>query len=80
MDVERTIEQWSIGGTRLSWSAVFAGWAVGMAAQLTLTLLGLAVGAWSIDLKDAEPVGGSRSVPGCGPPSPCSYPPSPADI
>lgn len=58
MDVERTIEQWSIGGTRLSWSAVFAGWAVGMATQLTLTLLGLAVGAWSIDLKDAEPVGG----------------------
>lgn len=58
MDVERTIEQWSIGGTRLSWSAVFAGWAVGMATQLTLTLLGLAIGAWSIDLKAAEPVGG----------------------
>lgn len=58
MEMERTIQQWSIGGTRLSWSAVLAGWAVGMATQLTLTLLGLAIGAWSIDLKAAEPVGG----------------------
>ena len=58
METERTMEYWSIGDTRLSWSAVFAGWAVAMAAQLTLTLLGLAIGAWSIDLEDVEPVGG----------------------
>ncbi len=31
---------------------------MGMATQLTLTLLGLAIGVWSINLKAAEPVGG----------------------
>lgn len=51
-------EQWSIGGVRVRWSAVLAGWAVGLATQLVLTLLGLAIGAWSIDLHDAEPAGG----------------------
>lgn len=58
MEVERTIEQWSIGGVRVRWSAVIAGWAVGLATQLVLTLLGLGIGAWSVDLKEAEPVGG----------------------
>lgn len=58
--MEHTIEreQWSIGGVRVRWSAVIAGWAVGLATQLVLTLLGLAIGAWSIDLHDAEPTGG----------------------
>jgi hypothetical protein len=58
--MEHTIEhqQWSIGGVRVRWSAVIAGWAVGLATQLMLTLLGLAIGAWSIDLQDAEPAGG----------------------
>ena len=51
-------EQWSIGGVRVRWGAVLAGWAVGLATQLLLTLLGLAIGAWSVDLKDAEPAGG----------------------
>ena len=55
MDVERTFGQWSIGGTRISWNAVFAGLVVGMAIQLTLSLLGLAFGAWSVDLEDVEP-------------------------
>lgn len=58
MEMERTIEQWSIGGVRVRWSAVIAGWAVGLATQLVLTLLGLAIGAWSIDLKAEEPTGG----------------------
>lgn len=58
MQMERTIEQWSFGGVRVRWSAVMAGWAVGLATQLVLTLLGLAIGAWSIDLQDAEPAGG----------------------
>jgi hypothetical protein len=40
------------------WSAVLAGWVVGLATQLVLTLLGLAIGAWSVDFKDAEPAGG----------------------
>lgn len=58
--MEHTIEhqQWSIGGVRVRWSAVIAGWAVALATQLVLTLLGLAIGAWSIDLQDAEPAGG----------------------
>ena len=58
MEMERTMEQWSFGGVRVRWSAVIAGWAVGLATQLVLTLLGLAIGAWSIDLKEAEPVSG----------------------
>ena len=58
--MEHAIEhqQWSIGGVRVRWSAVIAGWAVGLATQLVFTLLGLAIGAWSIDLQDAEPAGG----------------------
>ncbi len=56
--MERTIEQWSFGGVRVRWGAVLAGWAVGLATQLVLTLLGLAIGAWSIDLQEAEPAGG----------------------
>lgn len=58
MEIERTLTQWSIGGPRIRWSAIFAGWAVGLASQMVLTLLGLAVGAWTIDLGNAEPVGG----------------------
>lgn len=54
MQVERTIEQWAFGGVRVRWGAVMAGWVVGLATQLVLTLLGLAIGAWSIDLQDAE--------------------------
>lgn len=56
--MERTVEQWSIGRVRVRWSAIFAGWAVGLAVQLVLTLLGLALGAWSIDLKEADPEAG----------------------
>lgn len=35
-----------------------AGLVVGIALQMVLTLLGLAIGAWSIDLKEAQPAGG----------------------
>lgn len=58
MEMARTIEQWSFGGVRVRWGAVIAGWAVGLATQLVLTLLGLAIGAWSIDLQEAEPASG----------------------
>ncbi|ALA58983.1 hypothetical protein [Nitrospira moscoviensis] len=60
MEVERTFEQWSLGSPRIKWSAVFAGWAVGLAVQMLLTLLGLGFGAWAIDLQDTNqgvPVG-----------------------
>jgi hypothetical protein len=58
MEMARTIEQWSFGGVRVRWGAVIAGWAVGLVTQLVLTLLGLAIGAWSIDLQEAEPASG----------------------
>lgn len=58
MEVERTMQQWSIGTTRVKWSAISAGWAVGLATQMMLTLLGLAIGAWSVDLREAQPAEG----------------------
>ncbi|HEU4685334.1 MAG TPA: hypothetical protein VFS39_12595 [Nitrospira sp.] len=58
MEVDRTFSQWSIGSPRIKWSAVFAGWAVGLAVHMLLTLLGLGVGAWAIDLRDANPAEG----------------------
>jgi hypothetical protein len=50
--------QESISSPRIKWTAVWAGLVVGLTSQLVLTLLGLAIGAWSIDLKDAQPAGG----------------------
>jgi len=58
MEMERTFEQWSMGATRVKWSAIFAGWAVGLATQMVLTLLGLGIGAWAIDPRDANPTEG----------------------
>jgi hypothetical protein len=50
--------QESIVHPRIKWTAIWAGLVVGMSSQLVLTLLGLAIGAWSIDLKEAQPAGG----------------------
>jgi hypothetical protein len=44
--------------TRIRWGAVFSGFVVGMTVQLVLTLLGFAIGAWSIDLREGEPAQG----------------------
>jgi hypothetical protein len=44
-----------IGGERVRWRGIVGGLAVGLAVQMALTLLGLAVGALSLDLRDAEP-------------------------
>ncbi len=60
MEVERTFEQWSLGSPRIKWSAVFAGWAVGLAIQMVLTLMGLGFGAWAIDIRESDP---GRGVP-----------------
>jgi len=57
IEVQRTVQQWSLGGTRIKWGAIFAGLFVGVATQMVLTLLGLAIGAWSIDLQEAKPMG-----------------------
>lgn len=52
-----TYQQWS-QGARIKWGAIFAGLAVGVAAQIVLTVLGLAIGAWSFDLREAQPAQG----------------------
>src|SRR6185312_9970547 len=57
MEVDRTFSRWSIV-PRIKWSAVFGGWAVGLALQTVLTLAGLGFGAWAIDLHDANPAEG----------------------
>jgi hypothetical protein len=56
--MQATIQHWTRGGVRIKWSAIFAGLTVGIAVQMVLTLLGLAIGAWSVDLRDAQPAQG----------------------
>ena len=56
--MQSTYEQWSQGRSHIQWGAIVAGLAVGLAVQMLFTLLGLAIGAWSIDLREAEPTGG----------------------
>lgn len=58
MEFQRTTQQWTIGGSHIQWGAVFAGLVVGMAAQMTFTLLGIAIGAWSVDFHEAVPTEG----------------------
>ncbi len=58
MEFERTLQQWSLGGSRIKWGAIFAGWVVGLATHMMLTLLGLAIGAWSIDLRQSGAMNG----------------------
>jgi hypothetical protein len=60
MELTRTEREWAVGESRIRWSAVFAGFVVGVSVQMVLTLLGLAVGAWAINLQDAQP---ARGVP-----------------
>lgn len=56
--MQSTYEQWSQGRSHIQWGAIVAGLAVGLAVQMLFTLLGLAIGAWSIDLREAQPTGG----------------------
>ena len=58
MEVDHTLSEWSIGTAPIKWSAVFGGWAVGLALQIVLTLAGLGFGAWAVDLHDANPTEG----------------------
>ena len=58
MEVDRTLSEWSIDTGRIKWSAVFGGWAVGLALQVVLTLAGLGFGAWAVNLHDANPTEG----------------------
>jgi hypothetical protein len=52
------VKEWSVCHARIKWTAVWAGLVIGMSSQLVFTLLGLAIGAWSMDLRDAQPAGG----------------------
>jgi hypothetical protein len=63
MELERTMPQWSLGEPRIKWAALFAGWVVGLATQMMLTLLGLGIGAWSIDFRQRLCRNCSKSSP-----------------
>lgn len=56
-ELQRVSSRWS-HFTRISWGAIFAGLAVGLAVQMLLTLLGIAAGLSVIDPQASEPVGG----------------------
>ena len=56
--MQATYEQWSQGRSSIQWGAIVAGLALGLAVQMLMTLLGLAIGAWSIDLREAQPTDG----------------------
>lgn len=58
IEMQATYEQWSQRESRITWGAIFGGLAVGLAIQMAFTLLGLAIGAWSIDLRETQPTGG----------------------
>lgn len=58
MELERSLEEWSAGSPRIKWSAVFAGWVVGLAVQMVLMLLGLGFGAWAVDFRETNPAEG----------------------
>lgn len=58
MELQHTMEDWSVGRSRIRWGAIFAGWVVGLAVQIMLTLLGLAIGAASIDLRESQAMNG----------------------
>lgn len=58
MEIDRTFSHWSIGTPRIKWSAIFAGLAVGLAVQMILTLAGLGLGAWAVDLHEPSPAEG----------------------
>ena len=59
MEITGSVREWNIGKSRIRWSAVLAGFVVGVTVQMVLTLLGLAIGAWSVNLHDAQPAQGT---------------------
>ena len=56
--MQAAYERWSEGRSQIQWGAIIAGLAVGLAVQMVLTLLGLSIGASSIDLRETQPGGG----------------------
>lgn len=55
-ELQRVSSRWP-HVARISWSAIFAGLAVGLAVQMLLTLLGVAAGLSAVDPQSSEPVG-----------------------
>ena len=58
METTRTEWQWAVGESRIRWSAILAGFVVSISMQMVLTLLGLAVGAWGINIHESNPAQG----------------------
>ncbi|MGE0645991.1 MAG: hypothetical protein AB7P24_20245 [Nitrospira sp.] len=58
MEIERTTEEWQMNVGRLKWGAVIAGLLIGFALQMTLMVLGMAVGAGAVDVDQQNPVAG----------------------
>ena len=56
--MQATYERWFQSRSQIQWGAIVAGLAIGLAIQMVLTLLGLSIGAWSIDLREVHPAGG----------------------
>jgi hypothetical protein len=58
INMQATVQDWSHGDVGIKWGAILAGLAIGIAVQIVFTLLGLAIGGWSIDLHDVQPAEG----------------------
>jgi hypothetical protein len=56
--MQRDYSQWSKAEWQLKWGGIFAGLSVGIAVQIVFTMLGLAIGAWSIDFRHSQPASG----------------------
>jgi hypothetical protein len=58
METQGTVQQGFFSNVRIKWGAIFAGLSVGLATQIVFTLLGLAIGAWTLNLQAADPAQG----------------------
>ena len=51
MEVQQTVQEWSFGSARVRWGSLLAALVVSIAAQILLTVFGLAVGLSSFDVR-----------------------------
>ncbi len=51
MELQQTVQEWSFGSVRVRWGALIAALVVTLAAQILLTVFGLAVGLSSFDIR-----------------------------
>ena len=50
MEMQQTVQEWSFGSARVRWGPLIAALVVSFAAQILLTVFGLAVGLSSFDI------------------------------